>query len=308
MSALHLIGLVLAVSPCFAADGVLDISKSAIATLQVPGSADFLIADGDDVWITNQGRVERLRCGEPRPIATVRMPQPAGAMAIGFGSLWVASGGTNQSLHRIGRDTARVDAVIPTGLADPDGELSVAVGAGSVWLLTDRKGELSRIDPAKNAVVAKIAVIPDSFAAAFGFGSVWITNTKSNSVQRIDPASNRVLATIPVGPTPRFLATGEHGVWTLNQGDGSVSRINIEQNKLEATIHVGVEGEGGDIEAGQSRVWVRASKVLLSVIDPDSNQVVRRYGPKAGSGAVRVAGPYVWVSAHDVKTVWVLRP
>jgi virginiamycin B lyase len=151
MRALHLIGLVLAVSTCFAADPVLDISNAAIAALQVPGSADFLVADGDDVWITNQGRVEQLRRGEPRPIATVRMPQPAGAMAIGFGSLWVASGGTNQSLHRINRDTARVEAVIPTGLADLGGELSVAVGAGSVWLLTDAKGEVSSIDPARNA-------------------------------------------------------------------------------------------------------------------------------------------------------------
>ncbi len=97
-------------------------------------------------------------------------------------------------------------------------------------------------------------------------------------------------------------------MWTLNQGDGSVSRINIEQNNVEATIRAGVEGEGGDIDVGQGRVWVRASKVLLSVIDPASNQVVTRYGPMAGSGAVRVAGPYVWVSAHDVKTVWVLRP
>ena len=308
MRALHITGLVLTVSTCFAADPVLDISKAAAATLQIPGNPDFLAVDGDDVWITNQGRVERLRCGDPRPITTVRMPQPAGAMAIGFGSLWVASGGANGSLHRINRDTARVDTVIPTGLADPSGELSVAVGAGSVWLLTDAKGELSRIDPATNAVVAKIAVLPDSFAAVFGFDAVWITNTKANSVQRIDPVSNTVVATILVGPTPRFLAAGEHAVWTLNQGDGSVSRINVERNKVEATIHAGVEGEGGDIDVGQGRVWVRAAKVLLSVIDPGSNQVVRRYGPPAGSGAVRVAGPYVWVSAHDVTTVWVLRP
>ena len=105
------------------------------ATLQIPGNPDFLVSDGDDVWITNQGRVERLRYGEPNPITTVRMPRPAGAMAMGFGALWVASVGKNRSWHRINRDTGAIDAVIPTGLADPSGELSVAVGAGSVWLL-----------------------------------------------------------------------------------------------------------------------------------------------------------------------------
>jgi hypothetical protein len=34
---------------------------------------------------------------------------------------------------------------------------------------------------------------------------------------------------------------------------------------------------------------------------------VSRYGPPAGSGAVRVAGELVWVTAHDTQTVWVLK-
>src|SRR5215469_15454122 len=36
------------------------IGQSAVATLHVPGFADFLVADGDAVWATNQGRVEKL--------------------------------------------------------------------------------------------------------------------------------------------------------------------------------------------------------------------------------------------------------
>ena len=156
-------------------------------------------------------------------------------------------------------------AVISTGLADPDGELSLAVGAGSVRLLTDKRGILSRVDPQANHVNTQINVAPYSYAAVFGFGSVWITNTGkgdsgSGSVQRIDPRTNRVLATIPVGPITRFLTTGEGGVWTLNQGDGSVSHIDPSSNRVVATIPVGVEGPGGDIQLGAGAVWVRAGR------------------------------------------------
>lgn len=291
-------------------EAVTPIANRAIVTLKVPGFADFLVADGDGVWTTNQGRVEKLDREHPGPVATVLVPNPCGAMEVGFGALWVANC-QDSSLYRIDLKAARVTAVIPTGLADPNGELSIAVGAGSVWLLTDERGVLSRVDPQTNRVGTRIKVAPYSYAAVFGFGSVWITNTgKEGSgngfVQRVDPGTSRVMATIPVGPIPRFLAAGEGGVWTLNQGDGSVSRIDPASNKVVATIGVGSEGPGGDIATGAGAVWVRASKVLLSVIRPDTNRVVERFGPPAGSGAVRVADKFLWITAHDIQTVWVL--
>ena len=288
------------------------IAQQAVATLKIPGSADFLVADGESVWVTNQGRIEKLQRDQPAPVASVSVPIPCGAMEVGFGAIWVANC-QDASLYRIDRETVRVTATIPTGLADRRGELSLAVGAGSVWLLTDSAGVLSRIDPITNQVTQQIQVAPNSYAAVFGFGAVWITNTGSasssgpGSVQRIDPVRNEVVATIPVGPTPRFLAAGEGGVWTLNQGDGSVSRIDPVSNHVAATIPAGVVGPGGDIATGGGRVWVRGKKVLLVTINPQSNVVAERYGPPAGSGAVRVAGNLVWLTAHDIQTVWVLR-
>lgn len=289
------------------------IDEHATATLRVKGFADFLVIDGDHAWVTNEGRVERLAPNNDVPVTTVSMASPCGAMAIGFGALWVVNCRA-KTLVRVKLATARVVAEIPTGVADASGELSVAAGAGSVWLLTDSSGVLSRIDPATNKVTARIPVQPHSFAAVFGFGSVWITTTgpkgakDAGSVQRIEPSKNAVVATIRVGPTPRFLAAGEGGVWTLNQGDGTVSRIDPMTNELVATIPTAVPGGGGDIAAGARRVWVRASKTLLQVIDPQSNAVVARYGPAAGSGAVRANSRHVWVTAHDIHTVWVLPP
>ncbi len=137
-------------------------------------------------------------------------------------------------------------AIETTGLADPDGELSLAAGSGSVWVLTSADGVLSRIDTSDNEITAEIAVLPRSYAAAYAFGSVWTTSAGSvdrpRSVQRIDPVTNAVVATIAVGPDPRFLAAGEGAVWTLNWGDGSVSRIDPRTNMLSAMIPLRMEG------------------------------------------------------------------
>jgi YVTN family beta-propeller protein len=132
-------------------------------------------------------------------------------------------------------------------------------------------------------------------------------STEPGSIQRIDPKSNTVAATITVRGQPRFLAAGVGAVWVLNQSDGSVSRIDPATNAVVATVDVGVPGPGGDIAAGDGAVWVRASKVLLSVIDPKTNRVTARFGPPAGSGGVAVGHGRVWVSAHDVNTVWCLK-
>jgi len=286
-------------------DSMTAIGKAARVTLRIPGYADFLALDTGGAWVTNSGRVERLVADAPGPVASVAMPEPCGAMAVDFGALWVADC-KERAVFRVGLESHKVDARVATGLADPTGELSIATGAGSVWILTDATGVLSRIDPGTNTVSATVAVAPGSFAAAFGFGAVWITTTGAASVQRVDPASNRVVATIPVGAEPRFLAAGEGGVWTLNQKDGTVTRIDPATDSVVATIDAGVPGSGGDIATGGGFVWVRAKKTLLLAIDPRTNRIVHRFGPPAGSGAVRANATRVWVTAHDTHEVWVL--
>jgi len=54
-------------------------------------------------------------------------------------------------------------------------------------------------------------------------------------------------------------------------------------------------------------VYVRAKKTMLSIIDPKSNKVIKRYGPSSGSGAVCVENGRVWITAHDINTVWILK-
>ena len=281
------------------------INEVAIATVHLKGYPDFLTNDEDGMWVTNEERVEKLQYGKSGLVRKVNVPQPCGVMAVGFGSLWVASC-EQKAVYRIDVNSGAIRSVIPTGLADEEGELSLAVGAGSVWLLTNNQGELSRINPENNKVISRIKVEPNSFAVAFGNDALWITNTKNASVQRIDPVSEKITATIAVGKGPRFLTAGLDAIWTLNQDDGTVSKIDPGTN-LSLSIDVDAKGTGGDITAGSKYIYVRAKNTLLSVIDPTTHKVISRFGPASGSGAVRVEHGRVWVTAHDINTIWILK-
>jgi len=282
-----------------------DINESALASFNVDGYPDFMKSDENGVWVTNVGRVEKFEFGKQKPVLTVNIPQPCGVMTIGFGSLWVADC-KSESVYRVDSKTGKIQAIIKTGLADRDGELSITASDDAILLLTKKDGEISRIDPQSNKVSARIKVEPNSFAAAFGSGSLWITNTKNASVQQVDPKTNKVVSIIKVGKEPRFLATGFGATWTLNQEDGTVSKIDAVTLKVK-TIDVDVEGSGGDITTGSKYVYVRAKKTLLSVIDPKTDKVIARYGPTAGSGAVAVENGRAWITAHDINKVWVLK-
>ena len=61
------------------------IAKKAIATLHLKGYPDFLAADIDGVWVTNENRIEKLVFGNKEPVLSIAIPQPCGAMAIGCG-------------------------------------------------------------------------------------------------------------------------------------------------------------------------------------------------------------------------------
>ncbi len=264
------------------------------------------------VWISNEelNLMQRIDSKTNTIIANVKVNAPCAAFTIGFGSVWVASC-TDQSIVRISLENNSIQATIPLPIADAEG--SIVEAEGSVWVLSDKKGKLSKINPKTNKVVATIDVAPNSFAAAAGYGSVWITNTGDNptmngSVQRIDPKSNKIIATIEAGKQPRFLAVGEGGIWAFNQTVGSISRIDPIANKVIANILCDVPGTGGDIAAGEGYVWVRAKKELLLVIDPKENKIIEIFGPPAGSGAVRAGHGAVWVTAHDINKIWRIDP
>jgi YVTN family beta-propeller protein len=159
-----------------------------------------------------------------------------------------------------------------------------------------------RIDPSRNAIVAKIRVARPEAAAA-GDGAVWLSYPYEDTVSRVDPATNRVTATIQVGPLPKGIAVSPGAVWVVNAGDPSVSRIDPATNRVVTKIRIGPKraccAEHMSVIASPRAVWVAVTHGNSIVrIDPATNRVVatERVGyPPCGSLAADET--MVWSSA-----------
>jgi virginiamycin B lyase len=265
--------------------------------IPVPGYADFLTVDGDGVWATNEGRVERWT--RASRTASVAITRPCGTMALTAGALWVADC-AGKTLNRIDRKANRVTAVIATGIAAPDGEMNVVAGAGAVWLASDASGVISRIDPVTNKISARIKVVAGSNYLAFGHGALWAVSSSGRLVQKIDPIRNRVVATARLGAQPGFLAAGEGAVWVQEQGDGTVARIDPARVAVTGRVKVDATLAYGDIDTGGGQVWLRTTAgQSFVVIDAATLAIRARHGKASGSGAIRYTPGGIWTSAHD---------
>lgn len=275
--------------------------------LTVPGFADFLAVDGSSVWATNKGRVERW--SKKRKLAEVAMEHPCGAMAVAFGSLWVADC-KDRTLNRIDLKTAQKTAVIATGIANPKGELNVVAGAGSIWVASDDKGVIVRVDPASNSVTASIQVDPGTYYLAFGLGSLWAVSADQQSLQKIDPQTNAVVHRTVLGREPGFLVAGEGAVWVQEQGDGTLARIDPATGEVSGRVKVDETLKYGDIDAGGGKIWLRTTAgQTFVVIDPVTLAIRARVGKETGSGALRYTRKGVWTTSHDIHTLsWWKKP
>jgi DNA-binding SARP family transcriptional activator len=122
------------------------------------------------------------------------------AIAYGYGSAWV---GTYDPQHggiayltkvRPGSDQP---PSVELETQDGTGPLAVAVGAGSVWVLTAHDN-LLRIDPRNPSDIHPIPMKAEQPEwVAVGAGSVWTANLNHFSVSQIDPHTNKIVHTTP---------------------------------------------------------------------------------------------------------------
>lgn len=281
------------------------IEDAGAVRFDVVGEPDWLTLAGGSVfaYTTGVGRFDATT-GELLGTTDVGGQSICLAMDAGFGSVWVGLCGT-PSLVRIDPATGDVQATIPLPVSDLLEESSVAAGEGGVFLVAKSKDQIVKVDPSTNTVAAVFDVPPGATAARAGFGSLWVTHSALDVVSRLDPATGEVIASIDVGNGPRFLAIGTDGVWVMNQAGGSLSKIDPATETVVATVQVN-DGpiEFGDIAVGGGSVWTRISDHLLARVDEASNRVTQFYDPASGSGSVAADDEAVWLSAHDVNSMW----
>lgn len=196
--------------------------------------------------------------------------------------------------------TNRLVAVLPFGPAAEEG--GIATSADSVWIVTDRKGTLTRIDHATSALRQIVTLPPGSYNLLHSHGVLYATRVEGSEVTAVDAASGRILATIRTGPHPRFLTAGAGAIWTLNQGDGTLTRIDAKSRTSVATISLNTPGHGGDIAFAHGVVWTTMMKTPLTATDAATNQVLRQWIGRGGD-SLNVGYGAIWLTDYHGGTV-----
>jgi YVTN family beta-propeller protein len=155
------------------------------------------------------------------------------ALAIGFGSVWVADGNSG-TVSRVDPRTRRVAATIPLG--GGNATYAITVGAGSVW--ADAGPFVVRIDPHANRVVERLSV-PDVTALAADADFVFC-GTQRGTIERIDARAGHVLRLADLQrPVQRLQVVGR-ALWAVLQGPQfEIWRVDSRDGHVVSTIEVG---------------------------------------------------------------------
>jgi YVTN family beta-propeller protein len=237
--------------------------RTLLGTVGAGSAPSNLAAEERGVWVSDARNgtvtlIESERLTVADTVRTRKRPlagplSDAGLLAIGYGSLWYASGG--RTITRIDQRTGRVTARI-RDVETGESNGAITVGADSVWVAGQFQGSpLTRIDPRRNAVLARIA-LPKfrSGGAGVAGGAVWVADPGGDQVWRVDPLRNIPVATAQVGAAPLGVVSGHGSVWVANSGDGTVSRIDPDSGRVIATIAVG--GSPNGLAVTDDGVWV----------------------------------------------------
>jgi DNA-binding SARP family transcriptional activator/streptogramin lyase len=133
--------------------------------------------------------------------STIRLGGQTTAIAYGYGSAWIGTFDPGHSTARLWMVRPGSDRPRSVRLETDDGAgpLAVAVGDGSVWVLTST-GTLVRVDPERLRIVGRISMSaqqPDLLVVRAG--SVWTADHTGYSLSQVDPRRNRVVRTVPLG-------------------------------------------------------------------------------------------------------------
>jgi DNA-binding beta-propeller fold protein YncE len=171
-----------------------------------------MVITEEAVWVGEQGRISRIDPETDKILGAVEVPFQDYFFDVGFGSAWVPEFEASV-VHRYSLESGEEEATIEVG---PNPEY-VAVSPDAVWVSNHRGGSVSRVDPARDAVVATISVGPEGPIGPsdiiYAAGRIWVAIPNIRAVARIDPATNEVDGTASLGGVACELSFAGELVW-----------------------------------------------------------------------------------------------
>ena len=181
----------------------------------------------------------------------------------------------------------------------------LAVGEGSIWLVSYGAKILIRINPATMAEGGSYGVSAPPVGIAVGGGLVWIAIAFGDKpFEQFDPKTNQLGRPVSLAGEVALqgVAYGQNSVWVTDKNNNMVYRVDPSTDLLTAQIRVGIGPES--IASDSSAIWVaNAVDDTVSRIDPNSSQVVQTIGIRGAPTAIAAGQGAVWVVSESANLV-----
>jgi len=191
------------------------------------------------VWAATYLGIARIDPRSVKRVAFLNVGRCPKGIVAANGRLWVAGSGRPPRCDPFGNKEGSLISIDPAtnrlvGRPIPLGRAptALAAGNGALWVVDEVEGTLTRVDPTRRRIVARVKVGQMPTALAVRAGSGWVANTGDGTVSRIDPRTDRVADTFRVGVAPRALAVGAGAIWVVSTGTGLLSRIDPVTGKV----------------------------------------------------------------------------
>lgn len=276
----------------------------------------------DATLIATATAVQRIDAKTNKPVeppVRVKIENGCGGMISAFNALWVPACG-NRTLTKIdtGGGGRRSEAAKPAATAPrmtlaasiatskATAPSAVAANDDSVWLLSDARTTLQRIDPRENAIAGELRLPPHCAAILFADSSIWAACPTENRVIRIDPKTSLVSQRIEVAAEPIALAFGEDSLWVLGRKEGKLSRVDPKTNKVTATVDLGIPGATtGALAFGEGSLWASLPGFPVIRVSPAAGKekVLQEFHGEGGGGLITFGLGSVWVASPGTNSV-----
>jgi len=253
-----------------------------------------LALHGDSAWIAckEQSRVIRVDTGTGRATKSIRLAAQPIAVASGFGSVWALD--SSGTLSRIDQRSAKVVKRVSLPVRAP---YNIWIGGGSVWVADDQGGQVLRLSPRTDRVIATAPVGNGPADMAFADGSAWVINHRDRVLSRIDLRTNRSrrVAVIP-GDAPERMVSADGSLWITGRGT-DLLKVNPADGSVSATIEIGASGI--DVVVNGDDLWVPTRSDAVDQSGFPTMDALKRVS--AATGAVTtIASPTSRVDVHGL--------
>jgi virginiamycin B lyase len=268
------------------------------AELAIGGTPAGMLVDGMTVMVPvkETGAVARFASRDNKAQdAWKGIEEPCGGIVKGFDSVWVPDC-KKQGVARLAGKDGKFSAKAEVGVSKA--RVAIAANGDSVWVLSDDKGTLSRLDPADNHIVSELRVGPSCNSILSEQDALWLTCGAENKLVKVDPKTNVVEKRIDTALDPVAVVFGDAHLWVLGNKEGKVSKIDPKTMKVVATIETGVADGKGTIAFGDGFVWVSQMGYPLTKIDAKTDKVAQQFG-----GSVWFGSGSVWIADAAKKTL-----